>query len=610
MVGILLSGYSAIVFAQNRDELAVQHYQAGQRAQQAGDYSKAVEEYQKVLAIMPRTAEVYASLGLVYNAENKFSESAQTLRMAYNLKPGLAGVSLYLGIDLVKLNQAPVAIRYLKEALRIEPENKQAWLWLSAAYSESGQSMEAIGQLRKANLRFASDPDILFRLGEAYREIADSRIRRILETASGQPIVHQIYGDIYKDEAIWPKANGHYQRAIAENTRWPDAHFGLGKVALAQGKLGVAEKEFREELAINPRSASAGAKLAEIALLRGQLETALELLDQAIHNFPSEAASILGFPFVSTNAESKTDEQTAERLQKSLSALQRAPKSQTRMLALAIVYWKLGEGEPARSSWKEFEDTLPTSTAGDFYRQALDNFYRGNFDSAESKLREWLEVEPKDLKAEYLLAKIYRGFSLSLLGQLLSVAPDSYPAHRLLGETYENSEAYDQAIAEYKLVEKRASDLPGIHFAIGHLLLKIGDLDQAKNEFQAELNLNPNHVGANAELGTIFVKKGEGDQGIGYLRKAISLEPDQWEAHRELGEVYYMQKKFSMAEEELEKAVDHDPEGSVHYQLGLVYRALGRSDAAKKMFARSRVIKEDQLSEANVGKALPEVSQP
>jgi Tfp pilus assembly protein PilF len=81
-------------------------------------------------------------------------------------------------------------------------------------------------------------------------------------------------------------------------------------------------------------------------------------------------------------------------------------------------------------------------------------------------------------------------------------------------------------------------------------------------------------------------------------------------AHRELGETYYMQKDFAKAEAELLKAVADDPDGSAHYQLGLVYRAQGHLNDANKMFALTRQIKAERLSQAEVTFAARRTSRP
>jgi tetratricopeptide (TPR) repeat protein len=141
-----------------------------------------------------------------------------------------------------------------------------------------------------------------------------------------------------------------------------------------------------------------------------------------------------------------------------------------------------------------------------------------------------------------------------------------------------------------------APDLPGVHFSIGHLLLKKGRQDEAREELAAELRLNPDHAEANAEMGTLLLDRQDAAGAIPYLQKAVHLDPDQWATYQQLGRAYYQQKNYLQAEIVLKQAVSHDPKGLAHYQLGLVYRSLGNKDAANEQFAISRKLKLEELA--------------
>src|SRR5580700_7603169 len=210
----LVIGYTALwafstllhqipAWAQDADAEAAQHFAAAHQAQDAGNLDLAATEYLAVIRLHPEVAEAYASLGLVYNAQGKFAESARTLAKAEKLKPGLPGVSLYLGIDYEKQRQAALAVPHLVEAVRLEPESKQAHTWLARALWDDGRIQPAIEQARKTSLLFPSDPALLLDLGEAYRKAADLGIQRVLTAGKGEPLAHQVYGDIYKDNRAW-----------------------------------------------------------------------------------------------------------------------------------------------------------------------------------------------------------------------------------------------------------------------------------------------------------------------------------------------------------------------------------------------------------------------
>jgi tetratricopeptide (TPR) repeat protein len=136
-----------------------------------------------------------------------------------------------------------------------------------------------------------------------------------------------------------------------------------------------------------------------------------------------------------------------------------------------------------------------------------------------------------------------------------------------------------------------APDMPGIHFSIGHILLQKGQQDQARDELATELRINPDHPEANAEMGTILLNQMDPAKATPYLERAIQLNPDLWPTYRELAKAYYLQKDFARAEAALQPAVRHDPDGLAHYQLGLVYRSMGKKQEANEQFEISRKLK-------------------
>ena len=90
-------------------------------------------------------------------------------------------------------------------------------------------------------------------------------------------------------------------------------------------------------------------------------------------------------------------------------------------------------------------------------------------------------------------------------------------------------------------------------------------------------------------------------QAVEYLSKAIALQPDLWTAHEQLGKAMYLAKNYEGACKELTLALNEDPEGVARYQLGLVYKALGRTEDATREFNSSRKIKSDRLAQVKIG---------
>jgi tetratricopeptide (TPR) repeat protein len=176
-----------------------------------------------------------------------------------------------------------------------------------------------------------------------------------------------------------------------------------------------------------------------------------------------------------------------------------------------------------------------------------------------------------------------------MLGQL-------YAGLTMANESHGGLEEDDKAIAEYLAVAAARPDLPGVHFWLGHLYWKHGDADHALPELTRELELDPGHPEANGELGAILVAQGRAAEAIPHLQSAIGGMPDLWPAYLQLGRAYAIENNYPRAEEMLKRALEHDRDGSAHFQLGLVLRAEGKTAQAAQAFAEVKAIKIEKMT--------------
>jgi tetratricopeptide (TPR) repeat protein len=588
--------------AQDLSPEARRHFAAARKAQDANTLDQASEEYKATIRLAPAFAGAYLNLGLVLYVQRDFKDSAAALTKGLHLDPTLLGANLYLGIDYLKLNHPDQALIFLQRAVKLDPSNKDGQSWLGTAYWQAGQTWEALEQLRDAEKRFPNDPDILFVLGEAYRKFADHEMQAVITHASGTAYVHQIFGDIYLDQHALAKAVGHFQRALQQDPNAPNIHFQLGEAALLAGHVNEAETAYRKQIEVTPSSAAAKARLGEVELSKLQALLALRLFDEALSLSPLETVSALQLPPSFANANLTLPDSFLDQLRTALPAVQQAPATPARDLALALIFDRTGQFDAFQSAFTQFESTIPHQAAAPGLRdRAIQDFDRQNFEEAASEIHLWLKTHPQDLQAQYLAARTHRLLSLGILDQLLNAYPDSYRSHQLLAQTYEQRDEDDKAIAEYKKVEELSPTLPGVHYALGHLLVKDGDLEQATVQLKEELRLDPVHPEANAEMGMALLAQNRSGEALEFLTKAITLQPDLWTAHEQLGKALYLAKNYEGARKELTLALTDDPEGVAHYQLGLVYKALGQTEDAKREFNSSRKIKSDRLAQVKIG---------
>jgi tetratricopeptide (TPR) repeat protein len=573
-----------------------EHFMAAQQAQQQGRLDDAVAEYQQVVRLQPRLPEVYANLGLVYYAHGEFENSAKAFASAEKLRPGMRGVSLWLGIDEVRLNHPAQGVNYLREAIRLDPNEKLAQSWLGTALWDSGQMDAALIQLRKAAAQFPDDPDLLFALGEAYGKATRQQSEQLVEDSSGTAISDRIYAGTYAAEHDWTKAEGHLRRAIERDPHSIDARLELAEVFINQARLPAAQEQLDQALALAPQSAAVLARSGELLILMGQLAKGLSSIEQAMEVNRDEALDILGLPVEDRIGRRETDAALLTLCREAAAKLEAEQNpSPAKDAALAALYARLGDDDAALRAYRELAATPQSArAAANSLSQAIQFIHQHHYDDAETMLLRWLATHPGDLSARYQLVLARREIATAQIVRLLAVAPDSYHVHQLLGQLYVDREEDDKALAEYLTVAAAEPNLPDVHFWLGHLYWKHGDADHAFAELTRQLELDPGHPEANGELGAVLVAEDRCAEAIPHLEAAIRSKPDLWPAYQQLGRAYAMQKNYARAEEVLKRGLAHDPDGAAHYQLGMVLRAEGKTAAAAQLFAQVRAIKNER----------------
>ena len=601
--------------AQQGNSEAQQHFLEAQQDQQQGRLDAAAEEYQAVLHLQPGMPEVYVNLGLVYYAQAKFDDSARALATADKLRPGMPGVNLWLGIDDVKLHRPVQGAEHLREAIRQNPNDKLAQSWLGTALWDAGQINAALLQLENAAAQFPDDPDLLFALGEAYGKAAQQQTEELLQESAGTALSDRIYGGIYAGEHDWTKAEGHLRRAIERDAHSLDARLELAGVFFEQANLSAAKEQLDQASTMAPRSAAVLAHGGELLLLMQQSAEGVSRIQTALAIDPSEALDALGLPVedhFDQNDTSGASAQLSSLCRHAAAQLEADPASSpAKNAALAALYAQAGEQETALRAYNTVGLTYPKSILpANFFVQAMTAFHQHKFSVAEAMLLRWLAVHPGDLSARYDLLLVRRDLSTAQILRLLSIAPDSYHVHQLLGQLYVGREEDDKALAEYRAVAAARPDLPGVHFWLGHLYWQHGDADHALAELTRELQIDHGHPEANAELGAVLVAEGHTEQAIPHLDSAIQAKPDLWPAYAQLGRAYAIEKNYIRAEQVLNRALAHDPDGSTHYQLGLVLRAEGKTAQAAQTFAQVRAIKNEKMAALSADDGTHEGANP
>jgi tetratricopeptide (TPR) repeat protein len=94
---------------------------------------------------------------------------------------------------------------------------------------------------------------------------------------------------------------------------------------------------------------------------------------------------------------------------------------------------------------------------------------------------------------------------------------------------------------------------------LGAALLRTGKIDAGIAEFQKVLQTNPKYADAYDNLGIALLQEGKVDEGIVQFQKALEINPNHTQTHANLGNAYYMKGKDAEALAQWREALRTDP---------------------------------------------------
>jgi tetratricopeptide (TPR) repeat protein len=203
----------------------------------------------------------------------------------------------------------------------------------------------------------------------------------------------------------------------------------------------------------------------------------------------------------------------------------------------------------------------------------------------------WLNRDfPSDPDVLYVTTHAYSDLSTRAALQLAGTAPLSIQAHELNAEALESQGKWDEAAAEYNVILKQQPGLPGVHYRIGRIILSRpptpATVESARNEFQAELKIDPNNAGAEYILGELSRQAQQWDDAIEHFSRASKLDAGFADAFLGLGFSLNAAGRYMEAIPPLEIGVKLRPTNPTgHYQLTIAYRKVGRKEDAERELA-------------------------
>ena len=259
-----------------------------------GDYRAAISRLVRAAGEDPlsRGAARARSLMTEAGAELRRSDIAAALdllRRAVDAAPADAEAHRMLALAFSLDGQAERSVQHLTTAVRLDPRNERARISLADALLAAGRADEAEQQLQSVVTQFPRSGSARFRLGELYQSqarypeaVAAFEASQASGAVVGRDQLHQTIGSIYVNQADFDRAVSAYAARVEVNPNSAEAHRRLAEIYFLQGRDVEALAEFLATALLDPSEPRAFAGAGQVQLRMKRYAQAADALARAV----------------------------------------------------------------------------------------------------------------------------------------------------------------------------------------------------------------------------------------------------------------------------------------------------------------------------------------
>ena len=350
----------------------------------------------------------------------------------------------------------------------------------------------------------------------------------------------------------------YFKDALEKDQNYFDARFQLGKTYAVVGKYDAAERELQKVLRQRPALREAQIEIARVHAYGGKPDEALKEiagLGASARN-DAEAMEIAGWAHAAKGNYSKAVALLKE-------VMTAKPGRSTAVLMLSRVYFLMGSTQEAHALTNELLKKEPQNRDA-LYLLAEIQVRERDSASAINTYDRLIRSVPSDIKAVFGKGMLYVGLgrydeALAASETIIKNFPNRSEGYELKGRVFYYKKQFKDAISVLqKAVVIRPST--GNYYLLGLCHFISGESEQAMNQLQRALDLDPAHVQARMLVSLVYLKKNKADDAITEVRKVLATDPQNAAAHSILGSAFFAKGMSAEGIAELNRALELDPQ--------------------------------------------------
>ena len=535
--------------------------------------------------------EAHYNLGIAYLEAGQYNRAVPEFEAAIKLDADFIGAHCALCRAYLEQDELEKASTAVTAALKLDTTHQPALLLcdtIRQAYYDSGKEhlnaeryTEAISTFQKA-LILAED------LG---------RSSQVSEIENKHIYAH--LGAAYIGLKAYQEAIDALQNAIALDADLVDAHYNLGYAYVEQGHYDQAIPHLERAIAIAPNLKRAHYNLARAYRESGNLEAATHAVTETLrldsnYQRAHELANLIKQAHYNRGITYLNDERYSEAITAFQNAITLDPDFTTAHYNLGLTYLKM---ETYSRAVDALQKTITLDRSYKAAHHALALAYLGQQDlgKAREAARDALKLDVNYQPARSLLEAIDPTFT----------PPESQPAtpsepeqpakqqpvvkprqetHYELGIAYRNAKMHTEAIAEFRKAIDLDPDFAVAYMGLGEVYLETGRLDDAETAANAALRIDATSQPARQLLNDIKQARSPTSRQTEPTKSASPPPADTPNVKQDLerGLVFLNNKQYNQAAAAFKRVIKVDANSiEAHYGLGQAYLEIGAFDDAK-----------------------------
>ncbi len=494
-------------------------------------------------------------------------------------------------LELTSRNNAVKAREWIMKAIAQDPKSGKAWLYmgdLEQALNHPQEALDAYTRSVQANgldLRaLAERAHANLQLGKVDASKADlEKLRKLSSKYVAIPYLEGRHALIRKESA---QAQAHLE-AFMKATPTPSAAYYLAIAHLAQGHLQQANDLLAQLLNAHPGSPQARTLLANVQIQRGAIDDAIKTLEPMAKQTPIDIAIIkqLGGLFLR-----KGDLQTGvSYLQQALAA---EPNSTATRLELGQILQAQGKTDLALAQFEAALQIKPDLIEAEVLR-ILTYLREQKPDAALQAIAGFKSRHPKSPVPDTLAAKAYVGKkdfvqARQSLEKALSLDNKYVPARMDLAQIALLQNDTLTARRHYQDILKQDSAHLGSMLALAGMDTRIGKRKDALNWLEKATQKHPKAIPPAVLLINAYLQENDSLKALALAHETYTAHPEHLEVLQALGEAQLAAGEINNALISFRKLTEKLPKSAhAHHLLGMAHVKAKDTKAALASFNKA-----------------------